>query len=71
MTRKPQDDQYSERDTAQRLSKILRGAFAGAPTPLKEIPTEEGKRRKLRRAKPKKAASDSRRAKAKTARPGT
>ena len=34
-------------DTHQRLQKILQGAFAGAPTPLKDIPTRWGKERKL------------------------
>jgi hypothetical protein len=36
----------------QRLQKILRGAFAGPPTPLKDIPTRTGESRKLRRKKP-------------------
>jgi len=33
--------------TEQRLEAILQGAFAGPPTPLKDIPTRNGKRRKL------------------------
>jgi hypothetical protein len=41
------DDQYSEAETEQRLKKILAGAFAGPPTPLKDIPTHEGKKRRL------------------------
>jgi len=31
------------------LQAILRGAFAGPPTPLKEIPTRHGETRKLER----------------------
>jgi hypothetical protein len=34
---------YSAEETEQRLRKILRGAFAGPPTQLKDIPTREGK----------------------------
>jgi hypothetical protein len=33
---------YSSREIAQRTHAMLRGAFAGAPTPLKEIPTKSG-----------------------------
>jgi hypothetical protein len=36
----------------ERLQQILQGAFAGPPTPLKDIPTEEGKARRLKRKKP-------------------
>jgi hypothetical protein len=36
----------------ERLQKILQGAFAGSPTPLKEIPTRHGKTRKLERKSP-------------------
>jgi hypothetical protein len=32
-----------------RLQAILRGAFAGPPTPLKDIPTREGKPRAARK----------------------
>jgi hypothetical protein len=35
-------------EISARLEKILRGAFAGPPTPLKDIPTRKGKDRKLR-----------------------
>jgi hypothetical protein len=34
-----QEDQYSAEETEQRLKKILKGAFNGSPTPLKDIPT--------------------------------
>ncbi|TAL82062.1 MAG: hypothetical protein EPN75_03075 [Beijerinckiaceae bacterium] len=30
----------------QRLKKILEGAFGGAPTPLKDVPTRYGEKRK-------------------------
>lgn len=39
------DDQYSPKETQQRLRTVLRGAFAGPPTHLKDIPTREGKSR--------------------------
>jgi hypothetical protein len=38
--------------TEQRLETILQGAFAGPPTPLKDIPTRNGKRRKLEGKQP-------------------
>lgn len=42
-----------EKDTTeQRLKAILQGAFAGPPTPLKDIPTRNGKSRKLDRKLP-------------------
>lgn len=34
-------------ETDQRLQKIMQGAFAGPPTPLKDIPTAEGKTRRV------------------------
>jgi hypothetical protein len=46
MPRKRDDD-----ETDQRLQKMLQGAFAGSPTPLKDIPTTEGKTRRLNRPK--------------------
>jgi hypothetical protein len=42
----------------QRLDQILRGAFAGSPTPLKDIPTKSGDPRAIKR----KTATDKRRA---------
>jgi hypothetical protein len=36
------NDQYGPDETEQRLEKLLQGAFAGAPTPLKEIPKKSG-----------------------------
>jgi hypothetical protein len=36
---------------SERLEKILKGAFGGPPTPLKDIPTRSGESRKLRRKK--------------------
>jgi hypothetical protein len=32
-----------------RLQELLRGAFAGPPTPLKDIPTKEGVKRAKRK----------------------
>ncbi len=39
------------KETDERLQAILRGAFAGPPTPLKDIPTREGEARKLGQTK--------------------
>jgi hypothetical protein len=36
-----------------RLRLILRGAFAGSPTPLKDIPTKEGESRAVKKRKSK------------------
>jgi hypothetical protein len=41
------DDNTEE--TKQYLQKILKGAFSGPPTPLKDIPTRHGESRKLER----------------------
>jgi hypothetical protein len=49
---KQNDIRFSEEETEQRLQKVLRGAFSGPPTPLKDIPTREGESRKLKRKKP-------------------
>jgi hypothetical protein len=38
----------------RRLEAILKGAFSGPPTPLKDIPTRDGESRKLKRKKPQK-----------------
>jgi hypothetical protein len=46
------NDQYSAEETQQRLQKILQGAFSGPPTPLKDIPTQTGESRSLKRKKP-------------------
>jgi hypothetical protein len=35
--------------TSKRLQAILRGAFAGPPTPLKDIPTRDGEQRAVRK----------------------
>lgn len=47
MTTKPAD-QFSEEQTKRRVEAVLRGAFAGPPTPLKDIPTKEGVTRAAR-----------------------
>jgi hypothetical protein len=49
------DEPHPARDN-DRLSKILEGAFSGAPTPLKDIPTRKGKLRVQRRQRKKRAA---------------
>jgi hypothetical protein len=46
------DDQSKEQETQRRLEAILRGAFAGPPIPLKDIPTRHGETRKLERKPP-------------------
>jgi len=45
----PREDGHQ---TQRRLEAVLRGAFGGPPTPLKDIPTRNGESRKLRRKKP-------------------
>ena len=45
MARKQSEDSFSEQEAARRLEAALRGAFAGSPTPLKDIPTRNGKAR--------------------------
>jgi hypothetical protein len=42
----------TDQEEEQRLQKILKGAFTGPPTPLKDIPTRQGESRKLERKKP-------------------
>lgn len=46
------DDQYGCDETEQKLQKILRGAFTGAPTPLKDIPKKSGVTRAKAKKKP-------------------
>jgi hypothetical protein len=41
-----------QHDPQQRLKRILDGAFAGPPTPLKDIPKKNGDSRSLERKKP-------------------
>jgi hypothetical protein len=40
MAQKRTEDSFSEQETARRLDAILQGAFAGPPTPLKDIPKQ-------------------------------
>ena len=49
MSRKQSEDSFSEEEIARRLATILRGAFAGSPTPLKSIPTRHGDKRATRK----------------------
>jgi hypothetical protein len=53
MARKQSDDSFSEKEAARRLQAVLRGAFAGPPTPLKDIPKRNGESRQLALKKPK------------------
>jgi hypothetical protein len=39
-------------DHQNRLQKILEGAFSGPPTPLKDIPKENGESRRIGKKKP-------------------
>jgi hypothetical protein len=41
-------EQYTPEETEQRLRKIMRAAFSGPPTPLKDIPKRNGKPRASR-----------------------
>lgn len=41
------DDKRPPEESQQRLKRILAGAFDGCPTPLKDIPTEKGRTRRL------------------------
>ncbi len=43
--RHAKSDEHSEHKTRERLRKILRGAFAGPPTQLKDIPKRHGESR--------------------------
>ncbi|MGH6819072.1 MAG: hypothetical protein ACREC1_09915 [Methylovirgula sp.] len=46
------DSQHSDEEAQRRIKVALRGAFAGAPTPLKHIPKKSGESRSLKRKKP-------------------
>jgi hypothetical protein len=46
------DEKYSEKETQERLQKILQGAFSGPPTPLKDIPKRDGESRSVGRDQP-------------------
>jgi hypothetical protein len=41
------NDKFSQVDTTRRLGSALRGAFAGPPTRLKDIPKKSGESRAL------------------------
>jgi hypothetical protein len=45
MISKKCSEDYSEQATEQRLDAMLRGAFSGPPTPLKNIPKKSGESR--------------------------
>ena len=44
------DDSFPEQDVERRTKAIMTGAFAGSPTPLKDIPKRDGKARLLGKA---------------------
>jgi hypothetical protein len=52
MTQKQDDDDRPPAEAEHRLQKILKGAFAGPPTPLKDIPTRSGESRSIAKKKP-------------------
>lgn len=54
MARKQSEDLFSEQETVRRLEAVLQAAFAGAPTPLKDIPTRRGEQRSERKPQPRK-----------------
>jgi hypothetical protein len=41
------DGQYSAKETARRVKAAVQGAFAGPPTPLKDIPKKNGESRTI------------------------
>jgi hypothetical protein len=45
MPSEKQDVQFAPHETDQRLRKLMRGAFEGPPTPLKDIPKRTGQPR--------------------------
>jgi hypothetical protein len=45
------DEQHPPKVTRQRLDAVLKGAFAGPPTKLKEIPTRFGGERGVKRSR--------------------
>jgi len=52
MGRKQSDESFSRQETQRRLAAVFQGAFSGPPTQLKDIPTQSGDERRLRRPKP-------------------
>jgi hypothetical protein len=41
-------DKFSKKETEQRIKAAVQGAFAGPPTPLKDIPKKNGESRLLK-----------------------
>jgi hypothetical protein len=58
-----QKDQLGD-ETQDRMDAILKGAFSGPPTPLKDIPTRAGESRKLARKPPQRRRRRSRKSRA-------
>lgn len=46
------DEKLVSEETQHRLDAVLRGAFDGPPTPLKDIPKRSGESREQRKPKP-------------------
>lgn len=66
MAKQSRGDQYGKDEAVERLQKIMRGAFSGPPTPLKDIPKKSGESRASQKADHKKARRRSSRATSKT-----
>jgi hypothetical protein len=54
MAKQDSEEHYPLEEAEQRLRKILRGAFAKPPTPLKAVPTRHGQARKATPPRPQK-----------------
>lgn len=50
MMKREAEKPLSPRDVNDRLQSALRGAFAGSPTPLKDIPKKDGEFREERQS---------------------
>jgi hypothetical protein len=57
---KTDSEQFTAAEARRRQEAILRGAFAGPPTQLKDIPTKRGESRSLTRKKAKTRSNASR-----------
>jgi hypothetical protein len=63
--RRPEhDDRYRAKEAKRRLRSILRGAFSGPPTRLKDIPTRHGGSRRIGGKRPTAGSTGSARVKA-------
>lgn len=53
MAKNKRTDEFTAQETRRRVEAALRGAFAGSPTPLKEIPKKNGESRRSAKNKKK------------------